>query len=192
MSLLVQDAIREATRDSHRRLDLALSWLDLAQPRYYAGFLRSQADALFPLESALEASGIAEILPDWPQRARSAALEQDLILMNVTVAPLSAPRFDGAAQMLGATYVLEASRMGARVMMARLAQQPESDLMSESIDATKYLKHGFGKRFWPTFLAVLESHPAAQADTASVVKGAELAFAMFENALVPVASVAAA
>ncbi len=188
MSLLVQDAIREATRDSHRRLDLALSWLDLAQPRYYAGLLRSQAEALFPLERALEAGDITEILPDWPQRARSAALEQDLILMSVSAAPLPAPRFDGAAQMLGATYVLEASRMGARVLLARLAQQPQSG----SIDATKYLKHGFGKRFWPTFLAVLESHPAAQADTVSVVKGAELAFAMFESALVPVVSVAAA
>lgn len=188
MSLLVQDAIHEATRDSHRRLDLALSWLDLAQPRYYAGFLRSQADALFPLENALEAGGIADILPDWPQRARSAALEQDLLAMKVSAAPLSAPCFDGPAQMLGATYVLEASRMGARVMLARLAQQPQSG----SIETTTYLRHGFGKRFWPTFLSVLESHPAAQADTASVVKGAELAFAMFESALAPMVSVAAA
>ena len=186
MSLLVQDAIREATCDSHRRLDLALSWLDLAQPRYYAGFLRSQADALFPLEHALEAGGIAEILPDWPQRARSAALEQDLTLMDVSATPFPAPRFDGPAQMLGAMYVLEASRMGARVMLARLAQQ------SDTSHATAYLKHGFGKRFWPTFLAVLESHPVAQADTASVVKGAELSFAMFESALAPVVSVAAA
>jgi heme oxygenase len=188
MSLLVQDLIRDATGDSHRRLDLALSWLDLAQPRYYAGFLRSQANALFPLESALEAGSIAEILPDWPHRARSTALAQDLILMNASATPMTPPHFDNAAQMLGVTYVLEASRMGARVMLARLAQQPQSD----SIDATKYLKHGFGKRFWPTFLAVLESHPAAQADTANVVKGAELAFAMFESALVPVVNVAAA
>lgn len=188
MSLLVQDVIRDATCDSHRRLDLSLSWLDLAQPRYYAGFLRSQADALFPLETALAAGGIAEILPDWPQRARAAALEQDLILMNVSAAPLPVPHFDGAAPMLGAAYVLEASRMGTRVMLARLAQQPQSG----SIDATAYLKHGFGKRFWPTFLAVLESHPAARADTGGVVKGAELAFAMFESALAPVVSVAAA
>ncbi len=188
MSLLVQDAIREATRDSHRRLDLALSWLDLGQPRYYAGFLRGQADALLPLERALEAGGIAEILPDWPQRARSAALEQDLILMNVSSTPLPEPHFSNQAQMLGAAYVLEASRMGARVMLARLAQQPDS----APIGATKYLKHGFAKRFWPTFLTVLENHSAAQADTASVVQGAQIAFGMFESALVPVVSVAAA
>lgn len=188
MSLFIQDTIRAATHDSHRRLDLALSWLDLGQPRYYAGFLRSQADALLPLESALETANIAEILPDWPLRSRSEALKQDLILLNVTTTPLPQPRFSNEAQMLGAAYVLEASRMGARVMLARLAQNS----CSSSIEATKYLKHGFGKRFWPTFLAVLETHPAAQTNTAGVVEGAELAFAMFESALAPMVSVEAA
>ena len=187
MSLLIQDIVREATQDSHRRLDLALSWLDLAKPRYYAGFLRGQADALFPLEKALEACGISDILPDWPERARSYALEQDLASMNVSSTPLQVPAIGGAAQMLGIVYVLEASRMGARVMLARLAQHPESP----SIDATKYLKHGFGKRFWPTFLTSLETHPSAWTDTAGVITGADLAFKMFENALVPVVSVAA-
>ncbi len=143
---------------------------------------------LFPLESALEAGGIAEILPDWLQRARSPALERDLVLLNISSVPLPEPHFSNEAQMLGAAYVLEASRLGARVMLSRLAQHPEST----SIDATKYLKHGFGKRFWPTFLAVLENHPAAQADTASVVQGAQMTFGMFESALAPVVSVAAA
>ncbi len=188
MSLFIQDTIRGATHDSHRRLDLALSWLDLAQPRYYAGFLRSQADALLPLEAALETGNIVEILPDWPLRARSEALRQDLCAMSISSTPQPEPAFSNEAQMLGAAYVLEASRMGARVMLARLAQHPEP----AAIEATKYLKHGFGKRFWPTFLAVLENHPAAQADTASVVQGARTAFGLFESALVPVASVAAA
>lgn len=190
MSLLIQDAIHAATHDSHRRLDLALSWLDLGQPRYYAGFLRSQADALLPLERALEANNIAAILPDWPLRTRSEAITHDLLLLDMAPAPLPEPEpnFSNEAQMLGAAYVLEASRMGARVMLARLAQAPDS----VSMDATRYLKHGFGKRFWPTFLAVLENHPAAQTDTESVVQGAQIAFGLFESALVPVASVAAA
>ena len=186
MSLLIQDAIHAATHDSHRRLDLALSWLDLGQPRYYAGFLRSQADALLPLERVLEANNIAAILPDWPLRARSEALTHDLLLLDIAPAPLPEPHFSNDAQMLGAAYVLEASRMGARVMLARLAQAPDS----VSMDATRYLKHGFGKRFWPTFLAVLENHPAAQTDTESVVQGAQIAFDLFESALVPMATMA--
>ncbi len=187
MSLLIRDIVSEATRSSHRRLDLALSWLDLGKPRYYAGFLRGQAEALFPLEAALEENGIANIVGDWPLRVRTPALEHDLAAMDVSCDPLPVPEFKGAADMLGAVYVLEASRMGARVMLARLAQHPESS----SIGATAYLRHGFGKRFWPSFLTLLENHPAAQADTAGVVQGAEVAFGMFESALVPVASVAA-
>lgn len=187
MSLLIRDIVSEATRSSHRRLDLALSWLDLGKPRYYEGFLRGQAEALFPLEASLERHGIADVMADWPQRARTPALEHDLAAMDVACDPLPQPTFNGAAGMLGAVYVLEASRMGARVMLARLAQHPHSS----AIGATAYLRHGFGKRFWPTFLTLLENHPDAQADTASVVQGAEIAFGMFESALIPVASVAA-
>jgi heme oxygenase len=187
MGLLIRDIVSEATRTSHRRLDLALSWLDLGKPRYYAGFLRGQAEALFPLETALEEQGIVNVMTDWRQRARTPALEHDLAALDVVCDPLSPPVFKGVADMLGAVYVLEASRMGARVMLARLAQHPESN----SIGATAYLRHGFGQRFWPSFLTLLENHPAAQADTASVVQGAEVAFGMFESALIPVASVAA-
>ena len=187
MGLLIRDIVSEATRSSHRRLDLALSWLDLGKPRYYAGFLRGQAEALFPLEAALEEQGISNVMSDWPLRVRTPSLEHDLAAMDVSCDPLPGPEFKGVADMLGAVYVLEASRMGARVMLARLAHHPESS----SIGATAYLRHGFGKRFWPSFLTLLENHPDAQADTAGVVQGAEVAFGMFESALIPVASVAA-
>ena len=187
MSLLIRDIVSEATKTSHRRLDLALSWLDLGKPRYYEGFLRGQAEALIPLEASLERHGVADIVRDWPLRARTPALEHDLAALDVACDPLPQPSFKNAADMLGAVYVLEASRMGARIMLARLAQHPHSS----AIGATAYLRHGFGKRFWPTFLALLETHPEAQADTAGVVQGAEIAYGMFESALIPVASVAA-
>jgi len=74
--------------------------------------------------------------------------------------------------------------MSARVMLARLAENPDS----EAMNATAYLRHGFGKRFWPSFLSVLETHPSAQDDLAGMVRGAQTAFAMFENALVPMDS----
>ncbi|MBB5052265.1 heme oxygenase [Afipia massiliensis] len=185
MGAAIWDTIREATRMSHSRLDVALAKLDLAIPLYYEGFLRSQAEALFPIEAALEANGIESLIPDWTQRIRTPALERDLATLNITCNPLPLPAFGSAAEMLGAVYVLEASRMGARVMLARLAEHPDSDAMN----ATAYLRHGFGKRFWPSFLTLLEIHPAAQSDTAGVVHGAEIAFAMFENALKPMENV---
>ncbi|MBX9822054.1 MAG: biliverdin-producing heme oxygenase [Afipia birgiae] len=184
MGAAIWDTIREATQTSHSRLDVALAKLDLAIPLYYEGFLRSQAEVLVPLEAALEAGGIESLIPDWTQRIRTPALERDLATLNISCNPLPAPGFGSAAEMLGAVYVLEASRMGSRVMLARLAEHPDSDAMN----ATAYLRHGFGKRFWPSFLTLLETHPAAQSDTAGVIRGAEIAFAMFETALRPMAN----
>ena len=187
MGAAMWDMIREASRTSHSRLDVALSRLDIAIPLYYEAFLRSQAEALFPIEAALDTGGIENLIPDWVLRVRTPALERDLAILGIVSKPLPAPDFKSAAEMLGAVYVLEASRMSERVMLARLAENPDSDTMN----ATAYLRHGFGKRFWPSFLMLLENHPAALADPAGVVRGAQIAFAMFEDALIPVTSVAA-
>jgi heme oxygenase (biliverdin-IX-beta and delta-forming) len=188
MGTPIWDIIRQATQTSHCRLDVALSRLNLAIPLYYEGFLRSQAEALFPIEAALEFDRIESILPDWPTRARTLALTRDLKTLGVVCDPLPTPVFKSPAEMLGAVYVLEASRMGERVMLARLAENPDS----ESMNATAYLRHGFGKRFWPSFLELMESNPDAQADPAGVVHGAEIAFAMFEDTLLPVTQIAPA
>ncbi len=185
MAAAIWDTIRDATQMSHSRLDGALSKLDLAIPLYYQSFLRSQAEALFPIEASLETGGIERLIPDWTLRIRTPALERDLAALNITYHPMPLPDFKSVAEMLGAVYVLEASRMSARVMLARLAEHPDSDAMS----ATAYLRHGFGKRFWPSFLTLMEHHPAAHDDAAGVVKGAEIAFGMFEDALRPMANV---
>lgn len=180
----IQDAIREATRLSHQRLDAAMSWVDLGRLNHYSGFLRGQAEALFPLETALERAGIDDILTDWPQRARTPALEHDLSALDIACDPLPIPHFNGAADMLGAVYVLEGTRMASRVILPRLADQPDASILG----ATAYLRHGFGKRFWPSFLAMLESHPEAQLHPQRVIDGAMIAFGMFDSALIPMMS----
>lgn len=185
----IWDRVRDATKHTHRRLDAAMNSVDLARPHYYAGFLRGQAEALFPLEAALEQHGIEELLPDWPQRARTPALEHDLSVLDAGCDPLLIPDLarldaDRTAEMLGIVYVLEGSRMGARIILSRLTDQPDSVV----IGATSFLRHGFGKRFWPTFLETLESHPDARANPDMVIDGALLAFGMFESALIPVMS----
>jgi heme oxygenase len=182
MAVSIQNLIREATKLSHGRLDAAMNWVDLGRPAYYAGFLRGQAEALFPLEIALERHGIEEVLADWPQRARTPALANDLSALGIACDPLPDPDLDGAAQMLGVVYVLEGTRVGGRVILSRLADQPDSSILG----ATAYLRHGFGKRFWPTFLATLENSPAAQDHPDRVIDGAQMAFGMFESALIPV------
>lgn len=182
MAVSIQEGIREATRLSHQRLDQAMASVDLRRPTYYASFLRGQAEALFPLETALERNGIDDILLDWPQRVRTPALEHDLAMLDIACDPLPVPDLQGAAVMLGAAYVLEGTRMAGRSILARLADQPNAAV----IGATAYLRHGFGRRLWPSYLAVLENHPEAQSHPDRVVDGAQIAFGMFESALVPV------
>ncbi len=180
----LQDIIRDATRLSHSRIDAAMNWVDLGRLTYYSGFLRGQAEALFPLETALERAGIDDILTDWPQRARTPALEHDLSALDIACDPLPVPILNGAADMLGVVYVLEGTRMASRVILPRLADQPDSSILG----ATAYLRHGFGRRFWPTFLAVLENHPEARLHPERVINGAQIAFGMFDSALIPVMS----
>jgi heme oxygenase len=189
MTSSLQDMIFDATRRSHARLDAAMHVVDLRRPSYYASFLRGQAEALFPLETALERDGIHDLLPDWEQRRRTPALEHDLATLDTGVDPLPVPllgrakdyKDHRAAEMLGVVYVLEGLRMGARVILSRLAEEPDTAI----IGATSYLRHGFGRRFWPTFLAILESSREARANPARVIGGAQLGFDMFERALVP-------
>jgi len=184
MAVSILDTIREATHLSHQRLDAAMTSVDLRRPAYYASFLRGQAEALFPLETALERHGIDDILFDWPQRARTPALEHDLSVLDIACDPLPLPDLQGAAVMLGVVYVLEGTRMAGRSILARLADEPNAAV----IGATAYLRHGFGKRLWPSYLATLEAHPETLRSRDRVIDGAQIAFAMFESALVPVLS----
>lgn len=191
MTSSLRDIIRDATRTSHARFDAAMACVDVRRPDYYATFLRSQAEALFPLETALELHDIHELLADWELRRRTPALEHDLATLDIGVDPMPVPRLSSAddptPEMLGICYVLEGGRMSARVILSRGADEPDAAI----IGATAYLRHGFGRRLWPSFVATLESHPAGHADPARVIAGAELAFAMFERALVPTTGTAA-
>lgn len=193
MATTLRDTIRDATQRSHARLDAALTWVDLRRPDYYASFLRSQAAALFPLEAALERHAIHTLLPDWELRRRTPALEHDLATLDINVDPLpfdmvGTAEADPAPEMLGVCYVLEGLRMSALVILRRGADEPDPEV----IGATCYLRHGFGRRLWPTFLATLETSPAGRAHPERVIAGAARAFALFERALAPTMSVAAA
>jgi len=187
MTCALQDIIRAATQQSHVRLDAAVASVDLRRPDCYASFLRGQAEAVLPLEAALEANDIHELLPDWERRRRTPALEHDLASLDIDIDPLALPHLvigedDPAPEMLGVCYVLEGTRMSARVILARGAEEPDPAI----IGATAYLRHGFGRRLWPTFLSTLEGNPLGHAHPRRVIAGAEFAFALFERTLAPI------
>jgi heme oxygenase len=165
----VRAALRAATREAHERVDAGFARFDLSRPDHYGAFLQAHARALLPLEAGLEAAGAEDLLPDWPERARSDALEADLEDLGLPPSPSGAVRLvAGDPALWGVLYALEGSRLGGRVL-ARRAFGP-----------TRYLTHGLKSGLWPVFLDRLE---IAAPEPERAAEGALLVFERFEAAL---------
>ena len=174
--------LRDATDAVHARLDQRLAGFDLMRLADYRGFLEASAAALLPLEAALVEANVVKLFPDWAQRSRARAIRHDLARVGGAARPLAMPVRLAADGVLGAMYVLEGSRLGARVLLGVVARSGDPVVAS----ATAYLRHGAGLALWPSFLAALERH-AVTADQAAVVDAALAAFALFDAAFARVA-----
>ena len=142
----------------------------------YRSFLLATAAAVFPLEQALLAAGVESLLPDWTRRTRAAALRADLTDLGITdVVLATAPPLAEAARMFGALYVLEGSRLGARLLVPDLLAGGSARIRV----ATRYLGHGEGHRLWQSFLAHLESSRPVRECPDEAIAGARMAFALF-------------
>ena len=174
----LRDRLRDATADAHARLDVQLDRLDLARLADYRDFLDLSASALLPLEAALVGAGVERIFADWPLRARSRAILDDLERVGGNPHPLASPGCVGLADVLGAMYVLEGSRLGAKVLARRASSSADPVVAG----ATAYLRHGAGLHLWPSFLAILERHRTALHDDDAVIAAARRGFALFAAA----------
>jgi len=169
--------LRSVTAEAHARLEAHFGALDLGVLPGYRRFLEANAAALLTLEGALEAARVAEIFPDWELRSRQAAILEDLTRVGGHVLPLPVPRPLDFGGLLGTMYVLESTRLDARSHLISVKRSLDPAVLH----ATAFLRHGAGHHFWPSFLAILESHAAADHET-SAVDSAIRAFGMFAQA----------
>lgn len=176
MSLRQQ--LRCATTPLHHQVDAAFSAYALHTRDGYSDFLLAHARALFGLELALEGAGIERLLADWPQRRRRDALRHDLLALDLAVpTPLTLPDTLDNATCWGLVYVLEGSRLGARLLLEQVDKTP----WPGQLDALHYLQHAGDSTLWPRFLSQLEQ-AAGGLDAAAVCRGAELGFQLFITA----------
>jgi len=169
--------LRDATRALHEEVDGLGSGFSLSDVEGYRRFLRAHARALPGVEHALEAAGIATLVPDWPARSRRAALAADLAALGEApppAAPATLPPGEAAA--LGAAYVLEGSRFGNGMLLRQVREAADPTMAA----ATAYLGHKAG---WPAFLACLEARLADPARWPEAAEGARAAFRHFHAAL---------
>jgi heme oxygenase (biliverdin-IX-beta and delta-forming) len=177
-----RELLRAGTRELHARLDEMTAGLELADRSDYAAFLSASAAALLPLERHLERNSIELWVPDWSRRRRSAAITSDLTRLGARGEPrmLRDPPVEPAA-LLGMAYVLEGSRLGARVLIGRVAASADPDVRA----ATAYLGHGASEGLWRSFLPLLAVGPE---QVPGLLAGARFAFATFIEAMVGLGS----
>ena len=117
--------------------------------------------ACVPIEHALEYAGIGQVLPDWERRRRRNALLKDLEALGVAPPSYATLAIDSdVGSLLGWSYVLEGSRLGASVVLQTVMGSSELDIAR----TTGFLRHGEGERLWESFKVELEKinlHPLA-------------------------------
>ena len=168
--------LRAATAALHAEVDARFSGPFDTDKNAYAAFLSALARAVLPLEQALEQGGVERVLPDWPARRRSAALERDLDILEIPIpAPVQVVVTSDEARLFGRLYVLEGSRLGGKLLVRRALGNADPQVRA----ATNYLGHGAGADLWRGFLQRLEDSQAVAAAPTRTMLGAREAFGLF-------------
>lgn len=163
--------LRDATAQWHQRVDAIFSAADLADHTGYGQFLCAQAAAHLPVERALDAARMEQIITDWPVRRRAHLLREDLAAFDLAVPPLEPePVLNGVAAMLGATYVIEGSRLGGKLLRRSVPADFPSAFLSGSTTTA-----------WRDLIALLDVRLVTRDDLEAAIAAACEAFALFER-----------
>ncbi|WP_420145799.1 biliverdin-producing heme oxygenase [Sphingobium sp.] len=160
----IRQALREATMDSHRRVDAIYADFALDSPSDYRAFLTAHARALGGLEGAAR-----------PEEPRLPLLARDLAALDLPMPDaLPLARNDADGFHWGLRYALEGSRLGGLM----LSRQVAPDLPKS------YLSAAHGKGEWIAFQHALDSAAMEGGEgwLDDAVQGAQAAFALFAQA----------
>jgi heme oxygenase len=172
---VLRQRLRQETMALHAELDTVLAFPPRCDFTWYQRFLTVNA-AVIGVEQELARAGIQELLPDWPDRARGAALENDFETLGLRPPPRNLVSIGSdPAILLGWAYVLEGSRLGARVVLKFVEATAPPKIRA----ATRFLRHGHDQGFWLSFLAILQHSNLDDAATARACKAARRAFSCF-------------
>lgn len=164
--------LRDETRAAHEALDAHFSRLDLSDEADYRAFLTAHAAAFIPVEQALEKAGAGEIFPQWPAMRRGHLLREDLAELGRVLPPAdSAPVIDTQAEIVGALYVLEGSRLGGNVLRGQVGKDFPIRFLSQNAALR-----------WPDFVTEIERMLEGDVDRSQAVASANRIFDYFLRA----------
>jgi heme oxygenase (biliverdin-IX-beta and delta-forming) len=172
--------LREETRRDHEQVEdtMPVMRTDLDRDLYAAVLTR-----LLGLVKAWEQAAQCSVPERWSrlvaERERTALLQQDLADLgkaDVDVPRPQLPDFPDAAEVMGAMYVMEGSRLGGQL----IARHVDSVLGLQDGRGSRYFR-GFGDQTgarWREFAALL-ANEIPDAQTAAVIRGAKKMFSAF-------------
>lgn len=149
----LRDALRAATARSHARLDALFEAVaDPARSDLYERFIVMNHACHEAIEPILAESPLNAALPQWQGWSRLPALRLDMSEMGLS--PLALPAFAQARpdlpQAVGIAYVLEGSRLGARIIHRQL-QNSLSARPGRAITC-HYLRADAGEKHFRSFI----------------------------------------
>jgi heme oxygenase len=165
------DRLRAATRRLHDSLDRSIASSVVTTREGFIRYLLANWPCA-SIEPALVDAGIHRLLPDWDRRQRRAALADDLTALGVPLPPSQPCSIaKDAGTLLGWSYVLEGSRLGARMILQAVAAAGSPEIKG----AMHFLRHGEGVDLWGSFkaaLAQIDHDPAAIARACDAARDA--------------------
>lgn len=172
-NIMARWELRTSTREDHDRVDAVFDRFDLADKADYTAFLRAHAEALLPVERALDEAGAETVLADWPERRRAYRLVQDLADLGERMTPTAGAAIDlGTPEaVLGALYVVEGSRLGG----AMLAKRVPADLPRRYLAASDPAR-------WRALVALIDETLVTTTQREEALNAARVVFGMFERA----------
>jgi heme oxygenase len=169
--------LRETTSPYHARVDEAFGSFDLKTPDGYRHFLQAQAMAFLPVEAALDEGGAGSLLYDWQNRKRGAALLSDLRDLDAVIPEaLRSLALADDAELWGALYVIEGSRLGGRFLAGSIPPHLPKAFMTHSVE----------KCAWRSLLDRLDLGLVNDDDRKKAASAAQAVFRLFEDAAVAV------
>src|ERR1700753_1100409 len=124
---MLSEILKQETLSAHQELEkkLVAKMREMKSLDDYARLLQLFFAFFGGLEKLIEPYIDEGILPDYPERRKTAAIVADLELLNSAI-PATAdelPEVTGTAQALGALYVMEGSTLGGQHIRKMLARQ---------------------------------------------------------------------
>jgi heme oxygenase len=169
-------SLQNATAILHQMVEQCFTPRRMTRDAYIQYLMMNRP--LASIEPALEAGRVHRVLPDWDMRHRRFFLASDMDAMGIPAGETRVIAIsDDIGTLLGWSYVLEGSRLGARFILKGL----ESTRDQELIGATRFLRHGAGMNLWTTFTVALSRIDNDPLAIESACEAARAAFSYFKT-----------